>query len=324
MAEKLLYHYCSNQSGLSILKHHTMRLSDIRKSNDYREMELFYPEIFDTILSGYKENIFPLLYGGKQEEDALRQLIQETRVRFESGFLDGSISNFAACFSEHADMLGQWRGYADDGKGICLGFSQKQLKRYIARNNNIMNLVKVKYLTKEEIRLKREEYAQKALEDLRAMTEWLFDNMQLDTDVQSADRLMAFNFSHFIEWVITDSLQYKIKGFQEEKEWRIYILDSHYKAPEWVFLNAGSPCRRTDLDGTSGTLELLNTKMDFHITDNDLITYFLLPLDEIGASALKNIRLGPNNQIRERDLELYLRKYGFENADIYRSELTYR
>ncbi|MGI6014145.1 MAG: DUF2971 domain-containing protein [Oscillospiraceae bacterium] len=324
MAEKLLYHYCSNQSGLSILKHHTIRLSDIRKTNDYREMELFYPEIFDSIFAGYKLNPFPFLYNGKQGEEALQHLIQETRIRFESGFLDGSISNFVACFSEHADMLGQWRGYADDGRGICLGFSQKQLKRYIAKNDGIMNLVKVKYLTKEEIHEKREQYAQEALRDLRSMTEWLVENMLLDMDVQNADTLLAFNFSHFIEWIITDSLQYKIKGFREEKEWRIYILDSHYKVPEWIYLKSGTHCRSTDITGVSETLELLNTKMDFHITDHDLIAYFLLPLNDVDQSVIRSIRLGPNNQIRERDLQLYLRKYGFDHVAIHRSELTYR
>ena len=324
MAERLLYHYCSNQSGLSILKHHTIRLSDIRKTNDYREMELFYPEIFDSIWDGYKQAPFPLLYNGKQGEDALRYLIQETRIRFESGFLDGSISNFAACFSEHADMLGQWRGYADDGKGICLGFSQKQLKRYIAKNNGIMNLVKVKYLTKEEITEKREQYANDALNDLRGMAEWLIDNMLLDTDAQNADTMMAFNFSHFIEWIITDSLQYKVKGFREEKEWRIYILDSHYKVPEWVYLKSGARCRNISVDGRSETLELLNTKMDFYITDDDLISYFLLPLDDIDSSVIRSVRLGPNNHIRERDLQLYLRKYWFDHVAIHRSELTYR
>lgn len=324
MAEKLLYHYCSNQSGLSILKHHTIRLSDIRKTNDYREMELFYPEVLDSILAAYKQAPFPLLYNGKQGEEALQYLIQETRIRFESGFLDGSISNFVTCFSEHADMLGQWRGYADDGNGICLGFSQKRLKQYIAKNHGIINLVKVKYLTKEQVAEKREQYAHDALNDLKGMAEWLVDNMLLDMDAQNADTLLAFNFSHFIEWIITDSLQYKTRGFREEKEWRIYILDSHYKVPKWIYLKSGTHCRSTDIDGGSETLELLNAKMDFYITDNDLISYFLLPLDDIDATVIRCVRLGPNNHIRERDLQLYLRKYGFDHVDIHRSELTYR
>ena len=35
---------------------------------------------------------------------------------------------FCACFSANGDQLGQWRGYADNGSGICLGFDYATLK----------------------------------------------------------------------------------------------------------------------------------------------------------------------------------------------------
>ena len=34
---------------------------------------------------------------------------------------------FIACFSEEADLLSQWRGYAQDGTGVFIGFSKKVL-----------------------------------------------------------------------------------------------------------------------------------------------------------------------------------------------------
>ena len=44
-----LYHYCSNDKSYSILASKSIRLSDIQKSNDYRELNLFFPKILDYI-----------------------------------------------------------------------------------------------------------------------------------------------------------------------------------------------------------------------------------------------------------------------------------
>ena len=38
----------------------------------------------------------------------------------------GGVTNFVVCFCEDGDVLSQWRGYADNGKGCSLGFSVKQ------------------------------------------------------------------------------------------------------------------------------------------------------------------------------------------------------
>ena len=42
--------------------------------------------------------------------------------------VDGAITFLGAagfCLSEEADLLSQWRGYADDGTGVSIGFSRK-------------------------------------------------------------------------------------------------------------------------------------------------------------------------------------------------------
>ena len=47
---KVLYHYASMEKGTSILKHKNIRLSDITKSNDVKEMSIFFPDLFDEIM----------------------------------------------------------------------------------------------------------------------------------------------------------------------------------------------------------------------------------------------------------------------------------
>ena len=54
---KVLYHYASMEKGTSILKHKNIRLSDITKSNDVKEMSIFFPDLFDEMLKNYDEHI---------------------------------------------------------------------------------------------------------------------------------------------------------------------------------------------------------------------------------------------------------------------------
>lgn len=61
---KVLYHYASMEKGTSILKHKNIRLSDITKSNDVKEMSIFFPDLFDEMLKNYDEhNGFLRKYG---------------------------------------------------------------------------------------------------------------------------------------------------------------------------------------------------------------------------------------------------------------------
>ena len=67
----VLYHYANNQKGFGILKDKAIRLSDIRKSNDYEELILFYPDIFNEIFVLYNEAPFEFKYENKTNEEAL-------------------------------------------------------------------------------------------------------------------------------------------------------------------------------------------------------------------------------------------------------------
>ena len=70
-----LYHYCSNEKSYSILTSKSIRLSDIQKSNDYRELSLFFPKILDYIEELYHQKPFRLQCDGKIEGEALSKLL---------------------------------------------------------------------------------------------------------------------------------------------------------------------------------------------------------------------------------------------------------
>lgn len=99
----LLYHYCSVSAFQAIAANRTLRLSDIRLSNDAKEGRRAY----DRFLEKAMNRKLPL------------QIIDHIRRGGEVYNQNHCILAF--CASENDDMLSQWRGYADDGYGFCLG-----------------------------------------------------------------------------------------------------------------------------------------------------------------------------------------------------------
>lgn len=75
-----LYHYCSTDKCLSILKNQSIRLSDIQKSNDYRELNLLYPAIFDVIRDMYYQDPFPFVFEGCSGGAAIQKLLTISKM----------------------------------------------------------------------------------------------------------------------------------------------------------------------------------------------------------------------------------------------------
>jgi Protein of unknown function (DUF2971) len=115
----IFYHYCSNETLRLICENKTLRFSDVNMLNDYAESRWGYM-------------IF---------EDAASLLLRresEKPMGFTRGFfdcVDPHLADFqhfkhgAVCsFSRSGDILSQWRAYADQGRGVCIGFGGKTLR----------------------------------------------------------------------------------------------------------------------------------------------------------------------------------------------------
>lgn len=108
---ELLYHYCSTETLVSIVTNRTIRLSSLTLSNDSQEGLL----ILDIFLQLAKE-------AGLSGGDLSRF---ENSLRTAYDLFDGH----GFCLSEQGDLLSQWRGYADDGRGVCIGFNKPYLEK---------------------------------------------------------------------------------------------------------------------------------------------------------------------------------------------------
>ena len=108
----ILYHYCSNQAFQSIINTRAIWLSALSLSND-------------TMEGKWLRNVFSKVCADeKLDGDATDKVIAH---------IDGLEAIFVGlgfCLSEHGDMLSQWRGYASDASGICIGFSAEYFKKF--------------------------------------------------------------------------------------------------------------------------------------------------------------------------------------------------
>ena len=119
--DDILFHYCSASSFQAILETGKVRFSDINMLNDRAEMHLGY-SVFEEAagklikIAETKENLKALDKAFFDKVDAIIAPLQHC------------IHPFVFCLSRERDLLGQWRAYADDGRGFAIGFSSHAIK----------------------------------------------------------------------------------------------------------------------------------------------------------------------------------------------------
>lgn len=316
-----LYHYCSNDKSYNILKSKSIRLSDIQKSNDYRELSLFFPKILDYIEEFYHQKPFRLQCDGKIEGEALSKLLSYSYDYWRNRFSSGDFSNFVLCFSEAADSLSQWRGYADNGRGCCLGFSKDELERYCLSTNGVLQLKQVTYLVEEGIDNAIRDAAKDILQSLKGLRRFIVSEITNDNNHPDTDGLLHYNFDGMLEAAFIDSLQYKSFAFHEECEWRMFFTRPTYKNPGWMCDKTSEPIKGPR--GFAETIAFLQDRIDFHPTVDDLIPYCRIGFEEFVEPPIRSVWLGPKNKIRISDMELFLKKNEYDRTKVIASAITY-
>lgn len=316
-----LYHYCANEKLYGILEGKNIRMGDIGKSNDSLELQLFFPYLHHAIFDKYIANPFPFRVGEIQNEEAMREMVHASERLWDKRFDNGDFSNFVVCFSEISDSLSQWRGYADDGKGGCIGFSKKILEDYCEASNGVLRLEKVIYADEKAIEKKIESYAESILEDMSRVRELFVSEFTHDDNSLETDRYVCLYFDTRIGSAFSDSLRYKTLPFHEEQEWRIFLSDEVYKRPDWIF----SPkILKDDPNLFRNTMNFLNKRMEFRYTNDDLIPFCPLYFADFPQNPVTEVWLGPKNNARQSDVELFLRKFEYPKVDVHYSNITYR
>lgn len=279
--DEIVYHYCSVDTFFNIIKNSSMWLSDIAKSNDYQECV----RCREFVNKGMEEYL----------RDDIEALKAWSTLYEEGVYSNFSTRTFCACFSESKDKLSQWRGYAQDGKGMAVGFDREVL---------------------EELNQISEYYT--------AFGKVIYDNPQEYVQSIIADNIKKLEYKGIGHVALELSGNYRMQfpfvknpGFEEEKEWRAVVC---------------SPIGHCNIPSSEN---ILFSKVNYRTANNKLIPYIEMNFEKVKQSIIKEIFIGPKSEVEVEDIVNLLSFYGYydgiEEGDnsrkpvaIKKSNTTYR
>ncbi len=185
----LIYHYTSVESFYKIITSGKIWLSDARRMNDYKEIEICL-KLLESL-----SDVYP------QVSETLPAQI------FFQNMPD--VDYYICSFSEHSDLLSQWFRYGQDGAGMALGFSYSNEDLRENYTTPYLN-----FMTNLSIQARHVNYINKADQDNpEKLFQLIFDCIRNPQDYS----LMSPATKSLFE----DSMKMKDYGFHEEHEVRI-------------------------------------------------------------------------------------------------------
>ncbi len=285
----ILYHYCSNDSFLSIIQSKSIWLSSLSLSNDSSEGKLV-----DKLLSDLAK-----------EEDLEQREINEISEHI--SLLHSVIDGLGFCLSKEGDLLSQWRGYASDGAGVSIGFSKDYIQKLAdfddGSDSHKFTLRKIEYDPKIQKKLLRPDFDklkklidQGVFKPPRSILASAVQSEEERAEEEQAKDALQKKFNAAILLLIGKLYLLKNKAFKEEAEWRLISL----------FIK----------DGLDASL--------FRATNSGIIPYRSFELVELGENPIVKVVLGPKNKTPEYVIENLLKSNGFKSTEIEISKATYR
>lgn len=282
-----LYHYCSSSAFASILNRNTIWLSSLSLSNDYMEGK-FVTQTFERLLAQSKID--------NEERDEIRKAIKMAEELFDGlGF----------CLSQEPDLLSQWRGYADDGKGFSIGFSRQYLEALSkAREPNIygFRVYKVIYDSKEHENALRPTYEKiKELLDKGSLKMPRFGLLSAHDEetIQARNNEYAESIrTLYHKALMTFSVVYTLKSdaFEEEAEWRLI-----------TYLSRG-----------------FDDSANYRAAGNRLIPYRETELKDLNLKKITDVYIGPKNITPVHVVEKFMKQCGHPDVKVHQSSASYR
>ena len=285
-----LYHYCSNAAFASIISSREVWASEFSLSNDIMEgrwiREVFIQCCNDKgVLASDQTQLLDHLEGVMTFSGA-------------AGF----------CMSEEGDLLSQWRGYADNGAGVAIGFNKDYFEMLGDKKKGRGDQFNA-YLTKIEYDIaQQKKVVGKPVDQildsvadgaLRKSTILSIMSDDEKREAEQAFRTMLLGFFSFFFHLY----ELKNPAFAEEREWR---LISHL-------------IRKAD-DINIGQI----SKMDFRALLDRIVPFTRTALEPLPVASISEIIIGPKNITPDHIIEAFLVKHGWADITVKRSKASYR
>lgn len=299
----LVYHYCSLESLNSILKHRALRLTNILKSNDSMEISWicrYFQEAFRQAYEQASEHVHQKI--SKERMDGL--------IRFYTDeFFNESHSCYrfyVTCFSKEADLLSQWRGYADDGRGVAIGYDLDVLKTIASgqktEENQSVSLHEINY--SEE---KQKAIVESIVAGFMQKLEGTADGSEYQ-DMGGMDDILYTFEETFLE-LFKASVYMKNPFFSEESEIRLCEFAVKKKMEgENIELPLGA--------------RLYN--YSYYVKQNQFVSYVDFDFSSCMKQLIRGLTIGPKCLTSVSDMEYYLSTFGITDCEIIKSAGTYR
>lgn len=302
-----VYHYCSVETFLNIIRNRTIRLSDVNKSNDYLELKAMCSLVIDEIKSLVKSDPefsgYNGIIGGLNDSDAL---ISIATFLLERMLNYNDLLCYAVCFSEESDLLSQWCRYADDGRGVAIGFDV-ELFEEICSEFEYFKFEKVTYVGNNK---QNSDVTQIATDFVGNLLTYIVNDRTGELFIKTG--VVGFGEKLLIEMLFRDCFFIKTEQFSEEKEWRLALTDELRKSDDWDEIYNWK-------DGYSkrGIFQLIPNGVEFRATSDNIISFMDLNYSKFcGESLIKEIIIGPKSKIEEEDIYQMLKHYFAYDCDI--------
>lgn len=284
-----LYHYCNNKSFVEILRTREVWASDLSLSNDRLEGRW----LSETFARSCREARFR----GADLERTLNSLDLLNEMFGAGGF----------CLSEEGDLLSQWRGYADNGQGVNIGFADDYLKllQDVKNREFGVNLKKVIYDVGEQTKLLApfiDEIAREIENGALRSPEGTIlcpTSDQEKKEIGESFRRMSMTVLTLFQHLYT----LKNPAFREEKEWR---LISYTLQKGNVYFDHELP------------------SLEFVPRSDRVVPFRRIQLTELGPHPIRRVVLGPRNLTPVKVISAALTKYRFTDVEVSKSEASYR
>jgi Protein of unknown function (DUF2971) len=190
---------------------------------------------------------------------------------------------FASCFSGDGDRLSQWRGYADQGRGVAIGFSKRAIADAIKISDQSLDrelqfpaLVEITYTCRK---IDKNPF----IVLLRDMMKAVSKVVKGDGPQSGSLQQMPFGLAKLLAPL---EAVFKNGEFDEEGEWRAVL-------------------RR-------------NTAQHFQFRQDDIVPYIPIPI----GGFIRAICIGPRSRVSEADLSGYLRAHLGIDIKVCKSKAT--
>lgn len=265
---EIWYHYCSAESFMAIVNNKTIRLCDLRHMNDASELSLGESMFLDGIM----EN--------RNMDNNCKKIVQIVHELYKKRFVPISMS-----FSKNKDQLSQWRGYADDAKGFCLGFDVQSFMRLP------VHLHKIKYDPETQKRL-----IQNAINKIATLN---INNIDIKCLTWIAELFELFS-------IIKD------ESFVEEQEFRLVGT---------LFVDVDNNSALFDIHKDDVNYKDFLNEINFRLVNNIPTPYVDLNISKLAP--IKQIVIGPNNHSEVTEIKRFMSTRNINNVEITKSSSTY-